>query len=60
MSARGSLGLFNHKKEEELVEIESPDGIYAHADRIRTTITSHIQRPEPFVRGEALQPACLP
>lgn len=36
------LGLFNEKKEEEIVPLEAPDDIYNHAERIRTMLTSYL------------------
>jgi len=36
------IGLFNQDKEEEIFNIESPDDIYLHADRIRATVSSYL------------------
>lgn len=37
------LGIFNDKKEEEIVSVESPDDIYNYADRICATLNSYLQ-----------------
>lgn len=37
------LGLFNEKKEEELVDLETPDGIFDHAERLKATALSYAQ-----------------
>lgn len=36
------LGLFNDKKEEEVIALESVDDIYNHADRLKATIISYL------------------
>ncbi|WP_369978041.1 type I restriction endonuclease [Xanthomonas bundabergensis] len=38
------LGLFNQNKEEEIVNIESPDDIYNHAEQIRSMVSSYLPR----------------
>lgn len=35
------LGLFNEKKEEELFNLDTPDDIYSHADRLRETVAAY-------------------
>jgi len=35
------LGLFNEKKEEELVTLESIDDIFNYADRLKSTVFSY-------------------
>jgi hypothetical protein len=37
------IGLFDDKKEEEIVSIESPDDIYNYAERLRTMVSSYLQ-----------------
>lgn len=36
------LGIFNEKKEEEVVNLEAPDDIYNHAERIRAMLNSYL------------------
>ncbi len=40
------LGLFNEKKEEELVNIESPDDIYNYAAQIQSALKSYLPQSE--------------
>ncbi len=40
------LGLLNEKKEEELIELSTPDEIYDHADRIRAVVSSYLPQAE--------------
>lgn len=40
------LGLFNEKKEEEVVSLETPDDIYNHAERIKTMLASYLSLTE--------------
>ncbi|MCU0617761.1 MAG: type I restriction endonuclease [Gemmatimonadaceae bacterium] len=41
-AARLRLGLFNEAKEEEIVSLDSPDSIYAFADRLRATVRTYL------------------
>ena len=40
------LGLFNEKKEEEIVTIESPDDIYNYSKQIQSALNSHLPQTE--------------
>ncbi len=40
------LGLFNERKEEEIVSIEAPDDIYNHAERIKAVLASYLAQTE--------------
>lgn len=40
------LGLFNEKKEEEIVNIESPDDIYNYSMQIQNALNSHLPKSE--------------
>lgn len=40
------LGLFNEKKEEEVVTLEAPDDIYTYAERIRAMLTTYLAQTE--------------
>ena len=35
------LGVFNDKKEEELVSLSSVDDLYAHAERLKATLSGY-------------------
>lgn len=40
------LGLFNEKKEEEIVNIETPDDIYNYSTQIQSALNSHLPQSE--------------
>ena len=41
-TSRLRLGLFGETKEEEIVDVDSPDSIYAFADRLRATVRTYL------------------
>ncbi len=42
-----SLGFFNEKKEEEIVQIESVDGLYNYAEQMKATVSSYLAQAAP-------------